>query len=52
MRFQSIIIGGGLAGLSAGIKLAEAGRKVAIVSSGQSTLHFFSGSLEIGRAHV
>ncbi len=47
MRFQSIIIGGGLAGLSAGIKLAEAGRKVAIVSSGQSTLHFFSGSLEL-----
>ena len=47
MKFQTIIIGGGLSGLTAGIKLAEAGQKVAIVSSGQSTFHFFSGSLDL-----
>ncbi len=47
MRFHTVIIGGGLSGLAAGIRLAEQGRKVAIISSGQSTLHFFSGSLEL-----
>ncbi len=47
MKFQTIIIGGGLSGLMAGIKLAKAGRKVAIVSSGQSALHFGSGSFEL-----
>jgi glycerol-3-phosphate dehydrogenase subunit B len=47
MKFQTIIIGGGLSGLIAGIKLSEAGQKVAIISSGQSALHFSSGSFEL-----
>ncbi len=47
MKFQTIIIGGGLSALIAGIKLSKAGRKVAIISSGQSTLHFSSGSFEL-----
>lgn len=49
MRFDSIIIGGGLSGLLSGIALARGGSKVAIISSGKSALHFFSGSLELWR---
>ncbi len=44
MKFDYIIIGGGLCGLTAGIQLASQGKKTAVVSSGQSALHFNSGS--------
>lgn len=47
MKFDTIIIGGGLAALTAGIRLLEEGRKVAAVSAGQSALHFCSGSFEL-----
>ena len=47
MKFDTIIIGGGLCGLTAGIELTRKGQKCLIVSSGQSALHFFSGSFEL-----
>ena len=47
MKFDDIIIGGGLSGLTAAISLAQAGHDVAVVSAGQSTLHFSGGSLDL-----
>ena len=47
MKFDAIIMGGGLTGLTAGIALAQAGRDVAVVSNGQSTLHFNGGTLDL-----
>lgn len=46
MRFDNIIIGGGLSGLTAAIESQKAGRRTAVVSAGQSALHFWSGSFE------
>lgn len=45
MKYDVIIIGGGLSGLTAGIKLARSNKNVAVITSGQSALHFSSGSM-------
>lgn len=44
MKFDSVIIGGGLAGLTAGISLAAKGHNTAIIATGHSALHFNPGS--------
>ncbi len=47
MNFDTIVIGGGLAGYSAALRSLELGRKTAVISHGQSALHFSSGSIDV-----
>lgn len=44
MRFDTIIIGGGLSALTCGIRLAKAGRECLIIAAGEGALSFSSGA--------
>ena len=47
MKMDTVIVGGGLSGLTCGIALAKRGQRVTIVAGGQSTLMFNGGSMEL-----
>ena len=47
MKYDAIIMGGGLSGLACGIALTKVGKRVAIVAGGQNTLQLFGGSFEL-----
>lgn len=47
MVYDAVIIGGGMSALLCGIKLIKSGQSVAIVSTGQSALHFNAGALSL-----
>ena len=47
MKFDTIVIGGGMAGLTSALRCLELGQKTAVIASGQSALHFSSGSIDL-----
>lgn len=47
MKYDVIVIGGGLAGLTGAIRCAEAGLKTVVVSAGESALAFASGAIDV-----
>ena len=47
MRFDVIVIGGGMSAIMCGIALATSGKRVALMVKGQSKLNFSSGSIDL-----
>lgn len=47
MKYDCIIIGGGISGLTCAIKCQSEGLRCAVVSAGMGALHFSSGSIDL-----
>lgn len=47
MNYDCLIVGGGISGLTCGIRCASEGLTCAIISAGMSALHFSSGSIDL-----
>ncbi|MDQ3659846.1 MAG: anaerobic glycerol-3-phosphate dehydrogenase subunit GlpB [Actinomycetota bacterium] len=47
MRADTVVIGAGLAGLTCALRLAEEGRKVAVVATGAGSLHLGGATIDI-----
>lgn len=47
MKYDVIVIGGGLSAIMCGIALATNGKQVALMVKGQSKLNYFSGSIDL-----
>jgi len=47
MKYDVIVIGGGLAGYTSAIRCLQNGLKTAVVNNGRSALHFSSGSFDL-----
>lgn len=47
MKYDVIIIGGGLAGYTCAIRCLQNGQKIALINNGRSALHFSSGSVDL-----
>ncbi len=52
VTYDAVIIGGGISGLMAAITLADAGRKVAVLSKGDPACCFSTGCVDLLAAHV
>ena len=47
LRFDAVVIGGGMAGLTAGTRLAQAGAKVAVLAKGHGSTHLSPGTIDV-----
>jgi glycerol-3-phosphate dehydrogenase subunit B len=47
LHFDAVVIGGGMAGLTAGTRLAQSGAKVAVLAKGYGSTHLSPGTIDV-----